>query len=703
MALRYLPTAAALFCSSLVLADSAPVDSTTELPPVTVTASELETATSPVEGYVATRASGASKTDTPILETPQSISIIGSEQIRDQGAQTVQDALRYSAGVRGEPYGLDSRGDWGLIRGTSPVLFQDGLQQSFGYYASSRPDPFTLERIEVIRGPSSVLYGQGSVGGIVNLMSKRPQVETRGEFQLQYGSYDRKQIAVDMTGSATDDDRFLYRLIAVGRGSDTQVDHVPDDRRVLAPSFTWRPSEQTEWTVLMMAQEDDTGSSTAFLPHEGTVLPALYGEIDSSRFVSEPGFDAYDTKQQSVTSLLSHRFNDTWIARQNLRWSQSEVDYRTMYAQWPPGLNADNRTMNRVYWIANPELESLTADQQLEAHWQGDRVESRILLGVDYQHAVTNRDWSYGLTTPIDLYAPVYTGFIPVTPVTFYSDPEQTVEQTGVYAQGQFTFDGHWLLTAGLRQDWATTDVDGSPAQDDDALTGRIAISYLADNGVAPYLSYSQSFEPTIGLDAYGKAYDPLEGEQVELGVKYQPTGSTHLLTAAIYDLREKNRKTPDPVNPVNQLQTGEARARGVELEALMQFDRWDVIASYTWTDTKVMEGTPGYDDGKRLPSVAEHQASLWGVYRFSIAGMNGFSAGAGVRYVGDSWDGTDALKTPSYTLFDAMLGYEQDQWSVTVNATNLEDETYYTTCLARGDCFIGTRRTIMGTVSYRY
>lgn len=209
---------------------------TTTLPAVTVTDGIAESATGPVLGYVAKRSATATKTDTPLSDTPQSVSVITADRMRDQGAQTVQDALRYTAGVRGETYGLDSRGDWSTVRGTDPVAFQDGMQQTFGYYASARPDPFTLERIEVLKGPASVLYGQGSVGGIINLVTKRPLDTRHGEIQLQAGNYDRVQLAADLTGPLNEDKTLLYRLVAIGRDSGTQVDKVDDDRYVLMPS-----------------------------------------------------------------------------------------------------------------------------------------------------------------------------------------------------------------------------------------------------------------------------------------------------------------------------------------------------------------------------------------------------------------------------------------------------------------------------------
>ena len=662
---------------------------------------EVERGDGPVEGYVAKRSVSATKTDTPIIETPQSISVITADRIRDQGSLTIQDSLRYVSGMRGEAYGFDSRGDFSLVRGVSPTIFLDGLQQSVGSYTNTRTDPFTLERVEVIKGPSSMLYGQSSVGGLLNLVSKRPQAERRNELQLQYGSFDRKQIAFDSTGPLDDDGTLLYRVVAIGRDSQTQVDHTQDNRLVFMPSLTWRPNEQFEWTLMANVQKDDGGTTSGFLPHRGTVLSAPYGEIGSERFVSEPGFDEYDTEQKALTSQMSWRLDETWTLRQNLRWQKSKVSYQTMYG-WPPVLGADDRTVNRVWSVSKPEVTIWTADHQAESRFDTGALQHTLLMGVDYRHAVTDSRSARGVATPLDLYDPVYGTFDP-SGITLSDVPQQRAVQKGLYVQDQVRLD-RWLMTLGLRKDWAETRVEDGNRQKDDAVTGRVGLTYLFDNGVAPYISYSESFTPIIGLNTITQqSYKPLEGEQWELGIKYQPVGSNTLLTAAVFDLREKNRQMPDPANPLSTIQAGEARVKGLELEGLVEVDpNWDLIATYSYLDSEVAKGPPT-QQGKRIASVPEHMASLWSQHRFSVAGISGFSAGAGVRYVGASWDGTDSLKTPSTTLFDAMLGYAYQDWSFTLTATNLEDETYYTTCLSRGDCFTGNRRTVVATASYSF
>ena len=303
------------------------------LPGITVKEEAVkETGTGPVQGFVARRSAGATKTDTPLIETPQAITVITRDQMEAQGVQTLRDTAAYSAGVASSFF--DSRGDAFKFRGTDPVQYLDGLQRMYGVYNTARPDPYTLERVELLRGPSSVLYGQGSVGGVLNLVSKRPQTDTLREVQVQAGNHGRRQLAVDFTGPLDTEGQWLYRFVAIGRESGTQVDHVADDRTVIAPSLTWAPDSNTSLTLQLLYQKDKSGSLVGFFPWQGTLLPSRYGQIPTSTFLSEPGFDRYDTEQTSIGWQFSHRFNDTWTVRQNFRVAQSEVDYRTMFTSF---------------------------------------------------------------------------------------------------------------------------------------------------------------------------------------------------------------------------------------------------------------------------------------------------------------------------------------------------------------------------------
>ncbi|GHD54264.1 ferrisiderophore receptor [Marinobacter persicus] len=670
---------------------------------INVTGERINSPTAPVEGYVANSSASGTKTNTPIDEIPQSISVVTRDQMRDQGANSIQEALRYTTGVGAEQYGFDSRGDWQSVRGGTPVIFLDGLQKTFGSYNNARTDPYLLERVEVIRGPSSVLYGQGNVGGLINLATKRPQAEQANELRLEVGNHSRKQAALDSTGKLNDDGSLLYRFIALGRDSDTQVKQVEDNRAVIAPAITWRPSEHTEWTLQGLHQKDRTGTTAQFLPIEGTLKPSPNGlpQIPTDLFISEPDFDRYNTEQTAVTSLLRHQLNDVWTLRQNLRYSESEVDYQSIYSEFPPTLQP-NGDISRVAYARKSNLDTFTVDHQAEALFATGSIDHTLLMGWDYQHAVTKGSKGGAEDVgDLNVFNPQYGNYTRLSASDFSDIAENTVIQSGFYAQNQMTINDKWIAVLGLRHDSTRNKTEGNQTYSDEEVTGRVGLMYKFDAGFTPFISYSESFNPLTGVDNNGNPWEPLKGEQVELGVKYQPTDSNSLYTATVYDLREKNRKAPDPADPNNDIQNGETSAKGVELEAKVDVTgSWDLIANYAYTDTEVEKGT---NEGARLAAIPEHTASLWSQHNFSSVGVPGLRAGAGVRYIGASWDGADEIKTPSETLIDAMIAYGLDNWELALNVNNLTNETYFTSCLSRGDCFIGTERTIVGSLTYQF
>jgi iron complex outermembrane receptor protein len=673
-----------------------------------VAGARTETATGPVRGYLAGQSGTGTKTDTPLRETPQSITVVTADRVTDQGALTVQESLRYVPGVFADAYGPDSRGDYPRIRGQDPNIYLDGTRVVNTFQFNEwRPDPYTLERIEVLRGPASVLYGDTSTAGLLNLVSKRPQAESFNEIGVQYGSFNRKQVQLDSTGKLTKDGEWLYRFIGVFRDSGTQTDYVPDDRIVLAPSLTWRPTNNTNWTVLGTYQKDTTGSSTAFLPHEGTLYPGPNGLIPVRRFVSEPGFDKYQTETGAVSSLFEHSFGDALKIRQNMRYAHVEGIYRTMYPDLysdPDNIFRDpqRRTVARIISSRQTTKDSFTSDSNAELKFATGAITHKALFGVDYrglgERASSGADIDGGSLTPrpFDLYAPVYNG---VVPPTLTAEPDLRQSQLGLYAQDQMRL-GPWLAVLGVRQDFVSNNVQGSPAEDTRATTGRAGLMYELPFGLTPYVTYAQSFTPIFGAGICAGVCKAQEGEMVELGFKYNPMPGT-AINGAIYDTTEKNRLASNPGNPLISAQTGQVRIRGAEIEVITRVTPdLDLIGAYAYVNAMVESGD---NAGKRVETVPEHQASLWAKYRLTALGLQGVTVGGGVRYIGESWDGTDAIRTPDYTLFDAMIRYETGPWRFQVNASNLADKRHLTTCLARGDCFFGIGRTVLGSATYRF
>ena len=669
-----------------------------------------ETATGPVEGYIAKRSATGTKTDTPLKETPQSISVVTADRMKDQGVTTVQEAFRYVPGVMSGAYGPDSRVDSITIRGSNPDMYLDGMRTTNSWFNYQRIDPYALERAEVLRGPASVLYGSTTTAGLVNLVSKRPREQELHEIGVQYGSFNRKQIQTDHTGKLTADGQFLYRFIGVARDSDYQTDYVKDDRVLLMPAITWRPTTQTDWTIIANYQKDKTGSSTSFLPHSGTIFSNPNGQIPINRFVGDPDFDLYQTETKSISSLFEHRFSDAIKVAHNMRYQDVKGIYNTAYVDAftnpaNPYVNAGRSQVNRHVesWLTHRK--TFTSDSNAEFKFETGPVSHKLLFGFDYRRMKETGEYGYVFDgSAFDLYSPTYTA---VPRPTMAATSPLMQQQAGVYVQDQTRWGG-LIGVFGLRHDSAESAIDGAESRVDKAWTGRAGLMYELPHGVTPYVSYAQSFNPESGTSLYGNSRcvdsanglcKPVLGEQYEVGVKYGPSRDL-AVNVALFDITQKNRVTSNP-NGAGSVQAGKARIRGGEIEVLATVaHNLDLIGAYTYLDAKIEEGD---NAGKHIETVPEHMASLWGKYRFALGGLQGFTVGAGVRYTGPVWDGADTIQTPGYTLYDAMVSWEDKDWRFQVNGTNLADKVYFTACLTRGDCFYGSGRTVMAQLTYKF
>ncbi len=709
------------------------------LPAVTVVAKQ-PTREDGSKSYVVERSLSATKTDTPLLETPQSISVVTQKEIAARASQSITQAVAYTPGVVSGLFGPSTRDDYFNLRGFSGTQYLDGtrLMNSGTSYAQLRVDPYGLERIEVLRGPASVLYGQNPPGGLVNTVSKRPTEQPFHEVQLLGGSFDRIQGGFDFAGPVKGRDDVLYRLVGLARNSGTQVDFVNDDRYFIAPSLTWKPSDRTSLTFLSHYQKDKTGDAMQFLPYEGTVLPNPNGPIPSNRFLGEPNFNSFVREQFAVGYALEHQFNETIKARQNLRYDDITSNYRGIYPDFYYGFDYDQGRLIPGASFVNPEMseifrfgsafddrmQTFTLDNQLQADVVTGSLRHTFLAGLDFrQFSAQRNNGSTDIDLPeliLDVYNPQYGNAFP--PIAMTQKTDQSQSQTGLYGQDQVRL-GRWLATVGVRYDWATMETitadqddpgrDGTTLQNEQAFTYRTGLNYLFDSGVAPYYSYSESFEPLPGTTFLGATFQPSTGRQHEFGVKYQPLGYDALFTAAWFNLTQQNILTPDP-NPAHfgfSVQTGAARSQGVELEGKIHFDiGLDAVASYTYTDTEVTQTNTPAELGKRLTYTPEHQAGLWLDYTQPRGVLAGLGMGSGLRYAdGNFGDLSNSQKTPAYVLIDAAVHYDIGKLDnhlrgmrLAVNMSNLFDEQYFTTCFG-GSCFFGDRRTVLASLRYTW
>jgi len=679
----------------------------TETPAILIEADQqLESATSPVEGFVAKQSGTATKTDTPIVETPRSMSVVGKDEIELRQAQTVMDALKYSAGIQADQFGYDTRYDWFKVRGFSQQdvgLYRDGLQLRSSGYASFRQEAYGAERVELLRGPTSVMYGQNAPGGLVNVVTKRPHADMQNEVELQTGSFDHKQGAFDVGGKLAEDGSVLYRLTGLVKDSGTQTDMVDDERIYIAPSLKWE-NDDTSLTLLAHYQEDHTGSANNWLPAVGSISNAVNGKIPVDVFTGEPAFEGYDRIQTSFGYELTHDFTKDVTFRQNARYAFVDVDYKTAYGGgWR---NEAAGTLKRNTLRTDQNAHTITIDNQVETRFDTGSVDHTLLTGVDYQHNIYDRFAAYGTASDLNVYNPSYGGSIGA--LTTWYDDDITLRQLGVYAQDQIDFDENWTLTLGGRQDWSdekkynNASNGAESSTNDHAFSGQAGVVYKTDFGLVPYLSYSESFTPVASQS--GQNFEPETGQQVEIGAKYEPQSFNGLLSAALYDLRRQNVTTTDPDDSARKVQTGEVRSRGLELEGTIEpIEGLTAKAAYAYNDAKVTKNNDG-NQGKAPTGVPEHTASLWADYTLQTGSLKGFGFNGGVRYLGKQYgDASNSFQVPSTTLFDAGIHYEIEGYLLALNATNLADERWVATCSGSNACYYGQGRTVVATVKYRW
>ncbi|WP_460354443.1 MULTISPECIES: TonB-dependent siderophore receptor [unclassified Pseudomonas] len=683
----------------------------------------LETAWGPVEGYTATRTAAGTKTDTALVEAPRSISVATRQQMDDRSVHSLDDAVRYMPGITASSYGSDTRIDWLRVRGFEPTQFLDGLPLPKGVYANPKPETWNLDRLALLRGPASSVYGQTPPGGLLDMVSRRPSAEASSEIQLQYGSDNHRQINFASTGKIDDAGQFLYGISGVVRDSDTQIDHIENKRYNIAPSLTWNIDDDTKFTLLTQFTRDDTGVTSQFYPIQGTKIDMPFGKISHHKNLGDPDYDFYDRTYYALGYAFEHRLNDVWQFKQNLRYTKSDLSFQTVtvnsYNTEYAGYTVDDQgNVGRGTTNVDEDISQFAVDNNFQADFATGDIRHTLLLGLDHQRSNTNYTSIFGTAPDINVNNPIYGQPItrPARSSAFY-DYEQKTYQTGLYVQDQMALD-QWRLTLGGREDWVHTGTqfinkgDATNTQRDKAFSGNAALSYVFDSGFVPYLSYAESFQPTSGADATSTgSLKPTEGKQWELGIKYQPPGSKTLLSAAVYDLTQKNVAVNSIVNNVTiTSQTGEVKVKGLELEAVSDVtDNLKVIAAYTLAKSEVQKGV---DKGNRLQLMPNQQASLWTDYTWHSGVLDGFGIGGGVRYTGNTYGdkaNTWLGKADAYTVFDASVHYDLGRLdnslkgaSLAINATNLFDKDYISTCDGYY-CYYGDQRSVIASATYKW
>jgi iron complex outermembrane receptor protein len=672
----------------------------------------------PENDIVVTGTIAGTKTETPLIELPQPLTIIPADQYLSQGAINISDTVKYAAGVLANPYGRDTRVDGFNVRGISALQFRDGMRDIFSYYASIPSDPYNFSRVEIVRGPASVLFGQGSIGGLINLVSKTPEFRTSGELNLVYGSYDRKEALGDINLALSD--TLAIRAVGRVRDSDTFIDHVPDDRVMFAPSIRWQPTADTDLILTGLYQKDDTGSTSQFLPIVGTFAPNPGnpgGQLDPYTFVGKAGWDRYAGRSLQGGGSLVHRFSDNLRISLKARYIDSDLEYFTHYADSYTNptnpfavYGTDGRTIGLYADASDARMNVFSTDNNVQLKFNtGAEIEHTLLAGLDYSWNKVGKRFATTALETVDLYDIDYASLQTYDPSGPFAYDSQ--KQLGVYVQDQIRFFDRMSVIVGARRDHVTN----SSGQEDNATTFRAGIIGELGAGVSPFFSYTESFLPIAGrlTGPGGVPTDPFKpqmGMQYEAGVKWQPDPRT-LVTVTGFKIKERNRVLYLANNVTTQ--SGKLSTKGIEFEASRVLPgNFELLLNYGYSQLDS-------DVNTSLDYMPRHTASVWSTKTFGDTSGPQLRFGAGVVYSGKSKStglldpyglnpgiasGTlYTIVTPSRTTVDALAEISWDKWRLAINATNLLDNRGFASCLARGDCFMAAPRNVMATLGFRF
>ncbi len=734
----------AVMIATAVGSMSAPVfaaDTTQKEDTITVSAAApQESAWGPAATIAARQSATATKTDTPIQKAPQSISVVTAEEMALHQPKSVKEALSYTPGVAVGTRGASNTYDYLIIRGfasdgQSQNNYLDGLKMQGNFYNDAVIDPYMLERAEVLRGPVSVLYGKSNPGGLLNMVSKRPTTEPLYEVQFKMGTDSLYQTGFDFSNALDDNGVYSYRLTGVARSANAQQKGAEEQRYAIAPSFSWRPDDKTNFTFLSYFQNEPETGYYGWLPKEGTVQTLPNGQRLPTDFNEGAENNTYRRNEKMVGYSFEHGFNDTFTVRQNLRFAQNKTAQNSVYGYGmcsDPLYTADpangpcaniapsdwGHTLTRRYVIDKEKLENFSVDTQLQSQFATGSVDHTLLTGVDFMRMRNDIDSWFGWPGSVpssDIYNldRGYFNFDSKDPTV--SGAYQVLnkqKQTGLYVQDQAQWD-KVLVTLGGRYDWAKQDslnrvTSVEDSRDDKEFTWRGGVNYLFDNGVTPYFSYSESFEPASTVGADGNIFSPSKGKQYEAGVKYVPQDRPIVLTGALYQLTKTNNLMADPGGSFFSVEGGEIRSRGVELEAKAALSaNINMVGSYTYTDAEYTTDT-SYK-GNTPAQVPKHMASLWGDYTLFDGPLSGLTLGTGVRYTSSSYgDPANSFKVGSYTLVDALVRYDLARVgmagsNVALHVNNLFDREYVASCFNTYGCFWGAERQVVATATFRF
>lgn len=612
------------------------------------------------------------KVATNVQDTPALVSVITEKEISQRNASTTEEILQYSPGIVTDYWGSDDRNDYFMVRGYQATTYRDGM--TLGSMRGVREDPYAYERVEVIRGANSTLFGPADPGGSVNFVSKRPKFERFGNTYVSYGSFDNKEIGLDFGDTLNESETVAYRFTTKVKDSDLEYDYSKDNSQFVMGGLTWQPSVQTTATLIVDYLGRDSTPNSGGYP--------LDREYDRSEFYGEPDHNKHEVERTNISAQIAHHFDNGISLSGNLRYSKLEDNFGYAYLYDFEGRTGSD--ISRYYFGTDTNSEQFIGNTILQYDASFKRVDSSTLVGVEYRDASTQDSSLYGTDKvsvgTINIDNPSYTGITTTGELDSQTDQSDTTRS--VFLQQNLAFDDRYILALGVRHDYMdllSRDIKNSVDFSDDfsETSLRAAFTFKVNDEWSTYISQVESVAPpTIGVK-------PERGEQLEVGVKYAPLYANALFSAAIYDL-EKNDVTMAIVQddgPIERETIGETRVRGIDLEVKAEVtDSFNLTGGYSYVESEVVRGsnsrTGEVYNGNEFTTVPNHSASLWGYYTLPAETMD---IGLGARYVGTYYfDASNTAKSEAATLFDAAFAYRISKSAkLSLNVHNLMDKQY--------------------------
>lgn len=669
---------------------------------------DYETAKGPVKGYHATRSASATRTDTAIHETPQSISVVSRDVVEDLGATRLQEALDYAGGVgRANNFGGQGLTTFTVRGFTTGEFYRNGFPINRGY--PNMPDANTIERLEVLRGPATMLYGRGDPGGTFNVVSKQPLAERTVTLGSQVNDQGMRRGTLDASGPLDEEGRLAYRLNVIGEGGDTFRDHVETERYGIAPVVTWQLNDTTRLTF-----EGDFMRNNAPLDRGLTHYAGQRGTASRDTFFGEKDAGKLHNDNNMLQVRFEHMLNDDWTLAGGTQWLDGTLQGNAVEGN---GIAADGRTLGRNFNYRKLEWTDRDTQLNLTGHFSTGGFEHTLLTGIEYEdyqyQSIIQRSAAGAGAYPIDIFDPVYGQPRPAL-TRKPTDDQENLKTLGVFVQDQVALTERLKVLAGARferfeheyESFVPQNPPGSRNWDTshNAVTPRLGVTYDLTDTVAVYANTARSFKPNTGARREGGGFKPEEGKSYEMGIKWEALDRQLSVDAAVYQIEKRNVLTPDPLDTTFNVAAGEVRSRGFDLNVAGNLTpEWRVIGGYAYVDAEVTKDI-SIPSGTRLLNVPKNSFSLLNVYEFQDGGLKGLGLGLGTRYV-DERAGNTAASTftmDSYTVVD-LLGYYKVNERIRLNLDlkNLFDADYEEGAFGGVYAYPGAPRTVQAGISY--